>query len=116
VTIDDSQNRRHPLLHRGKHMNLNGKPTTQQLRDLIAQCDDTGDVAITRVPDNPSAAEFQRDHPEMQVRCETFLAGNEYVGPEAAEDEEWISELCDRLIREWRKVKGKSEVATIGRF
>jgi hypothetical protein len=68
------------------------------------------------VPGNPSSAEFQRDHPEMQMRCETFLAGNEYVGPEAAEDQEWISELFDRLVREWREVKGKADVAYVGRF
>ena len=44
------------------------------------------------------------------MRFETFLAGNEYVGPEAADDSEWISELFDRLVTEWRR--SHPEIAT----
>jgi hypothetical protein len=105
-------------------MNLNHQPTTQQLRDLLASCDDRtashvlwvskmGDVEITRLPPGRSTAEFQRQHPEMQVRYETFRAGNEYVGPEAAQDEDWLAEVLANLLAAWRKAKGQPEVTCI---
>ena len=37
-------------------------------------------------------------------------ARNEYVGPEAADDDEWVSELFNSLVTRWLQVKGKSEV------
>ena len=49
----------------------------------------------------------------MQIRFETFLAGNEYVGPEAAQDDEWIAELLDRLLQEWSRAKGRPEVLAV---
>jgi hypothetical protein len=49
----------------------------------------------------------------MQMRYETFLAGNEYVGPEAADDDEWVAELFDSLLREWPRAKGKPDVVCI---
>ena len=52
----------------------------------------------------------------MQMRYETFLAGNEYVGPEAAADDEWIRELFESLLKEWPKAKGRSEVAHLDPF
>jgi hypothetical protein len=103
-------------------MNLDSNPTTEQLRELIGQCDDTagdhvlwvektGDVVLSRIPGHQSPAGFHHDHPEMQMRYETFLAGNEYVGAEAAADEAWVSELFDSLLEEWRQAKGRSDVA-----
>jgi hypothetical protein len=52
----------------------------------------------------------------MQLRCETFLAGNEYVGPDAAEDDEWIFTLFESLRKEWSQAKGKPAVAYIPQF
>ncbi len=108
-------------------MNLNANPTKQQLAQLLSQCDDTaghhvvwvkrsGDVEVSKVPRDGSDREFDHAHPEMQLRCETFLSGNEYVGPEAARDERWVTELFDALVREWGKARGKAEVAHVGRF
>jgi hypothetical protein len=108
-------------------MNLEANPTTEQLRQLLAPCDDTagdhvlwvsktGEVRIARLPRGQSPASLAQAHPEVQMRCEAFLAGNEYVGPEAAEDEEWVGELFDLLVRAWRQAKGSSEVAYLDPF
>jgi hypothetical protein len=108
-------------------VNLNHHPTKEQLRELIKQCDDSaghhilwvkksGEVQLASVPKDRAPVGFEQAHPEMQLRCETFLAGNEYVGPEAAADDEWVSELFDSLSREWAKVKGRSEIAYIDAF
>jgi hypothetical protein len=105
-------------------MNLDASPTRQQLRELLAPCDDTagphvlwvsrtGDVVLSRVPGEAALAVFQQAHREMQMRYEAFLAGNEYVGPEAAEDEEWVGRLFDSLLKEWRRAKGQPEVEYI---
>ena len=48
------------------------------------------------------------------MRVETFEAGNEYVGPEAADVNEWVSELFDRLLMEWSKAKGNKDVVYVG--
>src|SRR5947209_4594208 len=82
---------------REKAMNLNSNPTTGQLRELLRLCDDsaghhvlwvkkTGDVELSRIPQDQTPVSFEEAHPDMQVRFETFLAGNEYVGPEGADD------------------------------
>ncbi len=105
-------------------MNLNSNPTPQQLRQLLAQCEDTagnhvvwvkksGEVDVTRISSDLSPSKFRQNHPDMQMRCETFMAGNEYVGPDAAANDEWVSELLDRLVSEWQTAKGKPDVAYI---
>ena len=70
-------------------------------------------MEISRIPADKSQVGFQHNSPEMQLRYEAFEAGNEYVGPDAAEADEWISELFASLLREWPKAKGKSEVVLI---
>ena len=102
-------------------MNLNSNPTIEQLRELIRRCDDSaghhvlwvkksGDLELTKIPEDQTPVGFEKAHPDMQIRFETFQAGNEYVGPEAADDDEWIAELFDSLIEKWHQAKGKSEV------
>jgi hypothetical protein len=102
-------------------MNLETSPTADQLRDLLAQCNDragshvlwatrSGDLAVTRLEKRSSVSAFEQAHPEMQARFATFLPGNEYVGPDAAADEDWVKELFDRLVRAWPKAKGRPEV------
>lgn len=93
-------------------MNLNRNPSKEQLREILRARDDAAghhvlwikknrDVALSRLPKNQMPVSFEKIHPEMQVRCETFQAGNEYVGPEAADDEERVAELFDRLMAMW---------------
>jgi hypothetical protein len=108
-------------------MNLDFNPTIEQLRELVRQCDDsagphvlwvkkTGEVDIASVPQGQTPARFEEAHPEMQLRFETFLAGNEYVGRDAAADDDWISELFDRLRSEWHNAKGRPDVAYAEKF
>src|SRR4051812_45525192 len=105
-------------------MNLNLNPTAGQLRELLRQHHDpagnhvlwvkrSGEVELTTVPRDQPPGDFERVHPDLQLRCETFLAGNEYVGPDAAEDEEWVAALYGRLLGEWSRVKGNREVVTL---
>jgi hypothetical protein len=102
-------------------MNLNHNPNSEQLRQLIGNCDDwsgnhvlwvkkNGEVLISVVADDLTPAKFENANPDLQLRFPTFLAGNEYVGPDAAADDTWIGEVFDRLQEEWGKVKGTSNV------
>jgi hypothetical protein len=102
-------------------MNLNDNPTIEELRELIRGCDDwagnhvlwvkkTGDVVLSRLPKGQNSLEFQKTQPDMQMRVETFGAGKEYVGPEAADNQEWTLALFDRLLNEWPKAEGQPKV------
>ncbi len=106
-------------------MNLDMNPTTEQLRELLAACNDragnhllwvkkTGEVEITRLPRKEDPANFESAHPEMQVRYALFLVAHEYVGEDAAKDDDWVQELFGALMRDWQAAKGKSEVAFAG--
>lgn len=102
-------------------MNLDNNPTVDQLRDMVRKCDDSaghhalwvhknGDVEISRVPTKEDPPSFEEAHPDTQLRFETFEAGNEYVGPDAADDNAWMSELFERLTSQWNVAKGKTGV------
>ncbi len=102
-------------------MNLDENPTKQQLRELIATCDDwagshvlwvtdQGGVQITTVPYGTPLRDFIRAHPEMRMHYVAFEPGNEYTGPEAAERDEWIDELFENLVTEWGKSRGQPGV------
>jgi hypothetical protein len=108
-------------------MNMENNPTVDELRGLIQGCDDragdhvlwvgkNGDVHVSRIPKNQTSADFEQAEPDMRLRCEAFEAGNEYVGPEAARDNDWIKELFRTLITEWPNAKMKPEVEHIGQF
>jgi hypothetical protein len=96
-----------------ENMNLDDSPTKEQLRELLAECNDragdhllwvdkTGDVRISIVPPRPKAD-------EMQLQYENFEKGNEYVGASAAADDQWVSQLFESLLKEWPKAKGKAQ-------
>lgn len=72
-------------------MNMNKNPTVEELRALVRACDDlashhvlwvekNGDVHLSEVPKDRTPVGFQEDLPDMQLRYETFEAGNDYVG------------------------------------
>jgi len=108
-------------------MNLDNNPMVEELRDLLRKCDDqaghhvlwvakNGDVHVSQVPENKTPVGFAMAEPEMQLRYETFQAGNEYVGPDAAEDENWVAQLFDALVKEWPKAKGQQTVEYVDQF
>jgi hypothetical protein len=102
-------------------MNLNANPTMDQLRDLLKRCDDyaghhvlwvrkSGDVEVTRLAKGQTPFEFEQSHPDMQIRFETFQGGNEYVGAEAAANDDWVQLVLDRLVKEWPTAQNAREV------
>lgn len=124
ATTRDDGSVRHADCGRTCPMNLNSNPTPGHLRELIRKQRDsagshilwvkkTGDIELSLLTTGQSATDFEKRHQDMQIRFEAFLAGNEYVGPQAAQDDEWISELFDRLVKEWSRVKGRSDVVSI---
>jgi hypothetical protein len=103
-------------------MNLANKPTSAELADLLARCDDkaashvlwvtlAGDVHADPLPAHLSPAGFERQHErEFKFRCETFHRGNGYVGPTAAKDNAWVAKLFAELKHMWENdFKGYSD-------
>lgn len=99
-------------------MNLTSNPTKQQLSALLAQADDeaghhvlwidtAGEVHLTLLDDSISLPDFATAHPTVRVRFETFCAGNSYVGPEAAKDDEHVKRYFNWLLSEWTAAKDK---------
>jgi len=88
-------------------MNLNQKPSVEQLSALLGACDDEAShhvlwvdkAAAVRV--SPSPAVFG-EQPGRQFCYESYAAGNGYVGPIAAADTAYVAKLLDRLVRHWR--------------
>lgn len=108
-------------------MNMEQNPTGEELRELIRSCDDlaghhvlwiakNGDVHVSRLPKDAAPDSFDETQPDVQLRCETFVAGNEYVGPGAAEDNDWINELFATLTSKWPRAKGKPQVEHVDQF
>jgi hypothetical protein len=104
-------------------MNLNSPPTQEQLRQLLAQgddrsghhvlwVDDAGEVHLSRVS-SLSVADFEKSHPNARLRFAAFWKGNDYVGPKAAADEEWVAELLASLVREWENARRRDAVVAV---
>ena len=102
-------------------MNLENNPTPDDLRELIKACDDraahhvlwvakNGDVHVSRAPKDKSPVGCLDAGTEIQLRYETFQAGNEYVGPEAAEDHAWVLQLFNSLMAEWAQAKAQPDI------
>lgn len=100
-------------------MNINQKPTKEQLKTLFSACDDTighhvlwvsknGDVALTPLPNELTPAGFDQTNPDIQLRYETFVRGNGYVGEQAADDERFVDRIFKSLQSEWSTVMEKS--------
>jgi hypothetical protein len=107
-------------------MNLDANPTKEQLRELLAACDDLaghhalwvsrqGDVRITLFPRGWPPPKFNPS-PNVQLWHETFPGGMEYVGEKAVANEEWIPELFDALMEQWQKAKGQQRAVSFHLF
>lgn len=108
-------------------MNLNRAPSMEQLKSLLAACNDeeghhilwvcrTGEVHVSVLPEGLGPIGFQESKPEMALRYETFQCGNDYVGLNAASDEEFVSRLFRSLIAEWEPGVGSHGVEYIDSF
>ena len=94
-------------------MNLANKPTSAELADLLARCDDkaashvlwvtfAGDVHVDPLPPQLSPAGFERQHErDLKFRWETLHQGNDYVEPNAARDNAWVAKLFAELKHMW---------------
>lgn len=94
-------------------MNLSENATLDQLRDLVSHCDadhenhslwvdQQGEVHITAIPQDLTPALWATQHKDLiRFRFETFQAGEGYLGPEAASNDNWMNRLFNSLIRLW---------------
>lgn len=93
-------------------MNLNNNPTTDELRALFAAADDkaghhilwvdiAGQVHLTLLDDSVRLPDFSKTYPTVRIRFEAFCAGNGYVGPEAADDDDHVARYFGWLQFEW---------------
>jgi len=104
-------------------MNLNSSPSKEELSAIISRCDDhsgnhvlwvneSGDVYITSIDSNiMTPVGFEASTPNMKLRYETFGAGNDYVGENAAKDDELVTRLFNSLVQEW---SGQQENVGVG--
>ncbi|NHZ94568.1 hypothetical protein [Massilia sp. CCM 8734] len=106
-------------------MNLNQNPTVDQLKVIVAACDDeethhilwvdnTGEVRVTPLPDDITPSGFERKFPTTLLRFETYHQGNGYVGQEAADDEAHMNSVFNSLVREWATQNGRTITRYIG--
>jgi hypothetical protein len=82
--------------------------TLEEVRALVASRDDSKYVQL-RVS-NDGIAFFWDGKPldgveDCALRFEGFAAGNDYVGAEAAKDEEWVRRIHTALTTNWEMVK-----------
>jgi len=107
-------------------MNMNDNPTKDQLRDLLRPLNDltahhilwvdrSGEVRVTLLPNQwrPIPPPPQEVLDNALVRFQTFYASYEYVGPEAANDDEWIDDAYEYLVRDWAKANARGEPVLI---
>lgn len=96
-------------------MRLTENPTVQQLRALIAACDDqaadhvlwvdhVGTVYIVPMQSGMTPAMYSTHlKDELRFRFETFQRGNDYVGIDASNDTEHVETLFHHLLDSWQK-------------
>jgi hypothetical protein len=96
-------------------MHLKKDPTKEQLKNLIAAQDDEagdhmhwvsveGEVFLETVPESLTPAGHAESlDGRMLFRLETMRAGNDYAGPRAAEDKEWIDRVYAALVTNYEQ-------------
>ena len=95
-------------------MNMSSTPRKEELQKLLRACDDTagghilwvsrsGEEQITLLTHETPAAWAERTSTEIQFRYETYGANNDYVGENAANDDQYVSALFEKLLADWQK-------------
>lgn len=78
--------------------------TLEEFRKLIASADDSRDNQIRIKKDGTiyiSQVVGAVNIEDLHSRYETYDAGNDYVGPNAAQDEAYVKRLYDEIKRNW---------------
>ncbi|MBV4536606.1 MULTISPECIES: hypothetical protein [Pseudomonas] len=105
-------------------MNLNDKPTIDQLAQLFAARKDslddhllwlsqTGEVRLDRLPPNSVEDQFEADLPTMRARFKVYRRGQGYVGKKAAADTEFVGRVLQTLQQEWPAARERQAVKVI---
>lgn len=96
-------------------MNLTGNHTKDDLRALLAKCDDEsgnhvlwvskeGEVHIDKLQNGESPIRFEEQHSDtLKFRLETFAVGCGDVGKEAAANDDWVTTLYQTITRLWKE-------------
>ena len=79
--------------------------TLEEFQKLIASADDSRDNQIRITKDGriyiSEGVVGAEDIEDLHSRYETYEAGNDYVGPNAAQDEAYVKRLYDEIKRDW---------------
>ncbi len=94
-------------------MNMNNNPTRAELKQLLGAADDgaahhmlwvgfDGEVHVDPIPSHLSPVGYYKSMEDvMKIRLETFQQGNEYVGPTAEADTNWVNRVFVSLEKDW---------------
>ncbi|MFS0826920.1 hypothetical protein [Pseudomonas phoenicis] len=105
-------------------MNLNDKPTIDQLAQLFAARKDsfddhllwlsqTGEVRLDRLPPNSHEEQFEAHLPNMRARFKVYRRGQGFVGRKAAADTEFVARVLQTLQQEWPAARERDAVKVI---
>jgi len=94
-------------------MNLKN-PNLDELKELLRNCDDkkfnhilwvtkNGDVNVNKFTTANPSHQFEINEAEDLLFWKgVFYSGNKYVGEEAANDQVYIENLLDELLKSWK--------------
>lgn len=93
-------------------MNLNQRPTLDQLIQLMGGVDDTqdshilyvtknGDVHLSAFRSDTAAGADYANEDTLQFVLDTFMIGKGYTGQQAIRDPEWMDEVFSELNEHW---------------
>ena len=86
-------------------MNQKNNPTTIDLAELLMPLNDNASDHITWVDSDGEVhvSKINLVKENAKFWYETLAAGNGYVGPQAANDQEYLEKELDYLKRDWSK-------------
>jgi hypothetical protein len=108
-------------------MNLNHRPTIDQLARLFAARKDSldshilwvcasGEVKIEPMAPHTAEQDFERSRPSMRARLRTYRRGGGYVGRKAAADEEFLGRVLHTLNSEWPGAREAMVVRVVDQY
>lgn len=106
------------------NLNLNDKPTIDQLAQLFAARKDSmddhllwlsqsGEVRLDRLPPNSLEDQFEEHLPSMCARFKVYRRGQGFVGKKAAADTQFVGRVLEVLQQEWPAARERKAVKVI---